>query len=137
MRALFVGLLAVIGGAVGAGAQSAPVRITLHIPSNVEVRAYAPDSARFALEGADPIARRDTVVLKDGAALAYDRASGVIHLLVRGVKRDQTVDITSSGDRKSRWAAFVTHDVAIGARGESLQILPMLAPVIAISERDR
>ncbi|HEY4304495.1 MAG TPA: hypothetical protein VGM82_08520 [Gemmatimonadaceae bacterium] len=137
LKTTILALLAVGGGATAVAAQAAPARITLHIPSNIDVRAYAPDSARFSFEGADQIARGDTISLKDGSVLSYDRTSGPIHLLVRGLAAGQTVDITSSGERKSRWAAFVTHDVAISARGDLLRISPVPPmPVIVSADRD-
>lgn len=141
MKSLVVGLLAAVIGSTTVSAQSAapaaPVRIKLRIPANVDVRAYAPDSARFSLDGAEPIARRDTLVLRDGAALSYDRTSGPIHFLVRGLKSGETVDFTANGVRNSRWTAFVTHDIAIVGRGESLQTASMVSPIVVGTEPNR
>ena len=137
MRSIFVALLAVAGGTKVVSAQAAQVRITLHFPANIVVRAFAPDSARFSLQGAEPVGPGDTLTLKDGAVVSYDRSSGPIQLLVRGVAEGQTVSVTSTNERKTRWAAFITHDVAISARGESPQIQPVTRPVVAVAQRDR
>lgn len=135
MRSILVGLLAVVGGTKAVSAQAAPVHITVHFADNVEVRAYAPDSARFSLQGAEPIGRADTLTLTDGAVLSYERSSGPIQLLVRGMADGQTVTLTSTNERKARWTAFITHDVAITARGEFPQIHPVAKPVV-VAERE-
>src|SRR6202000_838021 len=76
LRSTFVALLAVALGAKAGLCQSAAVRLSLQIPDNVEVSPSAPDSARFAVGDEQPIARRDTVALIDGATVSYDGASG-------------------------------------------------------------
>ena len=117
MRSTLWMVLALSGAVTVAGAQSAPVRITFRVPANAIVRAFAPDSGRFALGADQPIARRDTLRLEDGAVISYDGSSGALRILVSGVRPDQSVDITGTGERKSRWALFTGHDVSVGARG--------------------
>ena len=110
-------LLALPAATKVAAGQSAPVHIKFGVPANAVVRAFAPDSGRFALGADQPVSRRDTLELKDGAVLSYDGASGALRILVSGVRPDQSVDIRATGERKSRWTVFTGHDVSVGARG--------------------